>query len=79
MKKLKSNLGLMIDRSDYNREFFSKRYKKSRNTISSWCTGKSNPSLEELFDIAELLGVKVEEVYTRLEEEKVEDKFASNS
>jgi transcriptional regulator with XRE-family HTH domain len=68
VKKLKSNLGWMIDRSEYNREFFKERYKKSRNTISSWCTGKTKPSADELWDIAELLSVKVDELYTRIED-----------
>jgi transcriptional regulator with XRE-family HTH domain len=70
MKKLKSNIGWMIDRSDYNREFFSKRYNKSRNTISNWCTGKSAPSVEEMYDMAELLKVRVDELYTRIEDSK---------
>ena len=30
---------------------------KSENTISRWCSNKSQPSLEDLFRIAELLEV----------------------
>ncbi|MED4462663.1 helix-turn-helix domain-containing protein [Metabacillus fastidiosus] len=69
MKKLKSNIGWLIEKSDYNREFLSKRYGKSRNTISNWCTGKSYPSTIELFDLALLLNCEVGELYDRLEEE----------
>ena len=66
MKNLKSNIGWQIDRSPYNREYIRKRYNKSANTISNWCTGKSYPSIRELYDLAELLGVNVEELYDRI-------------
>lgn len=65
LKKLKSNIGWQIDKSNYSREEIRQRYKKSANTISNWCTGKSYPSAIELFDLAELLGVKVDELYER--------------
>lgn len=65
--KLKSNIGWMIDRSDYTREDMMKIFNKSRNTISNWCTGKSYPSIPEAYVLAELLGVKVEELYEKLE------------
>lgn len=65
MKELKSNIGWQIEKSEYNREFIRRRYDKTSNTISNWCTGKSYPSVRELFDLAELLGVNVEELYDR--------------
>lgn len=68
MKKLRSNIGWLIDRSKYDREFFRKRYDKSANTISSWCTGKNYPSAPILWDLATLLDVKVEELYSYEEE-----------
>ncbi|WP_346207596.1 helix-turn-helix transcriptional regulator [Caldifermentibacillus hisashii] len=70
MIELKSNIGWLIDKSDYNREFLSKRYGKSRNTISNWCTGKSFPSVPELYDLAELLCCKVDDLYTKKEPPK---------
>lgn len=65
IKKLKSNIGKLIDQSPYKRGFFQKRYKKTPNTISNWCTGKSFPSATELFDLAEILDCKVEDLYER--------------
>ncbi|KQL54495.1 DNA-binding protein [Heyndrickxia shackletonii] len=70
MKKLKSNIGWLIDKSNYTREDIRKRYGKSANTISNWCTGKSFPSHPETWDLAELLGVKVDELYERTIEER---------
>ncbi|USK72472.1 helix-turn-helix domain-containing protein [Peribacillus asahii] len=52
-----------MEKSDYNREFLRKRYEKSANTISNWCTGKSHPTTKELWDLAELLKVKVDDLY----------------
>lgn len=69
MKKLKSNIGWLIDKSDYTREDLRKRYQKSSNTISNWCTGRSFPSVPEIFDLANLLGVKVDDLYEREDEE----------
>ncbi|MEH7082975.1 helix-turn-helix transcriptional regulator, partial [Neobacillus drentensis] len=74
MKKLKSNIGWLIDKSDYTREDIRKRYGKSANTISSWCTAKSFPNVIELFDLADLLEVKVDEMYDRINEEFVRGK-----
>jgi transcriptional regulator with XRE-family HTH domain len=68
IKKLKSNIGKLMDESPYKREFFQKRYKKTPNTISNWCTGRSKPSADELFDLAELLDCKVDDFYERVEE-----------
>lgn len=69
MKELKSNIGWLIDKSDYTREDLMRLFRKSRNTISSWCTGKNYPSAIELFNLAELLGVKVDDLYERKVEE----------
>lgn len=69
MKKLKSNIGWLITKAGYDRGFIAKRYGKTANTISNWCTGKSYPPAPELFDLAELLGVKVDDLY-EWEEEK---------
>ncbi|MCM3411447.1 helix-turn-helix transcriptional regulator [Metabacillus litoralis] len=72
MRKVKSNIGWLIAKSGYNREFLRKRYKKSANTISNWCTGKSHPSVAEMYDLAILLKCKVDDLYDLAEEEKNE-------
>jgi transcriptional regulator with XRE-family HTH domain len=67
VKRLKSNIGKLIDLSPYKRVFFQRRYNKTANTISNWCTGKSYPSAIEIFDLAEILDCSVEELYERIE------------
>lgn len=38
---------------------------KTEHTISRWCTNTSQPSLETLFQIAECLGVSVQELISK--------------
>lgn len=71
MKKLKSNIGWYLDNSDLTREDLMKRYNKSRNTISNWCTGNSFPSVPELFDLADLFNVFPGDLYES-EQEKTD-------
>ncbi|WP_335483363.1 helix-turn-helix transcriptional regulator [Bacillus sp. JJ1773] len=65
--KVKSNIGKLIDESPYKREYIRKHFNKSRNTISNWCTGKSYPSVPELFELAALLKLKVDDLYEQVE------------
>jgi putative transcriptional regulator len=58
-----SLIGNYIDKSEYTRAELSKRFKVHRNTISNWCTGKSYPSVPQLFELASLLNVKVDDLY----------------
>ncbi|MEH7391287.1 helix-turn-helix transcriptional regulator [Bacillus sp. JJ1474] len=68
--KIKSNIGWLIDKSPYNREYIRQHFNKSRNTISNWCTGKSYPSVSELFALAVLLNVKVDDLYEIIDNDK---------
>lgn len=65
MRKIKSNIGWLIDKSEYKREDIQGIFNKSRNTVSNWCTGKTYPSAEELFNLAALLNCKVDDLYER--------------
>ena len=46
-----------------NQEEFAKTLKVSRQTISSIENGKYNPSLDLAFEIAELFGKSIEEIF----------------
>lgn len=67
---MKSNIGKLINESKYKREYIRQFMGvSSKNTISNWCTGKSYPSVPDLFKLAKLLGVKVDDLYKWEEEE----------
>lgn len=38
---------------------------KNKSTVSKWCTNDQQPTLDTLFDIAEVLGVEVSELLVK--------------
>lgn len=66
--QLKSNIGKKIDESPYKRQDIKEHFKKSRNTISNWCTGNSYPTVPELFELAHLLNSTVDDLYEVIKE-----------
>lgn len=67
---LKNDLKLRIMQRGLQSGDFAKLRGVSRNTISNWVTGKSNPTLEEAFDIAEYFGVTVTDIWRKENTEK---------
>ncbi|MCM3600614.1 helix-turn-helix domain-containing protein [Robertmurraya korlensis] len=65
---LVSKIKAYIELSTLTREEIRKEMGVGTNTISSWCSGKSRPSVEDLFKLARLLNVKVDELYEWREE-----------
>jgi putative transcriptional regulator len=65
----KSNIGELIKQSPYKREYIMKKLGVSANTLSNWSTGKTLPSLDKAFQLADFLGVKVDDLYERKVEE----------
>lgn len=61
---IKSRIGEVIKNSPYNRSYI-RRYMGgiSENTLSNWCTGKTYPKAPDLFKLAKVLGVKVDDLY----------------
>lgn len=53
MKRIK----VMLVEKQKTSRWLAEQMGKSENTISRWCSNKSQPSLEDLFRIAELLEV----------------------
>jgi putative transcriptional regulator len=62
---MKSNIGWLIKKSPYSRESLMNLLGVSANTLSNWSTGKSIPSLEKAFQLADLLNCKVDDLYER--------------
>lgn len=60
---LKSRIGILLRTSKYRREYIQKELGITANTLSNWCTGKTYPSIDKAFILAELLEVKVDDLY----------------
>lgn len=54
----------LVEKQRTNR-WLAEQMDKSENTISRWCSNKSQPSLEDLFKIAGLLEVDYTELIRR--------------
>ncbi|MBT2717957.1 helix-turn-helix transcriptional regulator [Bacillus sp. ISL-57] len=65
---MKSNIGKLLKESKFKRDYIQKEMGVSRNTISNWSQGKTNPSVDQLFKLAKLLEVKVDDLYEEDEE-----------
>ena len=50
--------GVLADKNKTNL-WLSEKLGKDKSTISKWCTNDQQPTLETLFDIAEILKVEV--------------------
>lgn len=65
---IKSRIGEVIKQSPYNRSYIRKYMGDiSENTLSNWCTGKTYPKAPDLFKLAELLEVKVDDLYEEVD------------
>jgi putative transcriptional regulator len=64
---LRSNIGKMLRVSKYKREFIIKKLGITQNTLSNWCTGKTFPTVDKAFILAELLEVSINDLYERVE------------
>ena len=64
-----SLIGSWIKQSKYSRQEICEIFGISQNTLSNWSTGKTYPSVPQLFKLAELLDVKVDDLYKLKAEE----------
>jgi putative transcriptional regulator len=62
---LKSKIGELTRVSKYRREYIISELKVTQNTYSNWCTGRTFPSIDKAFQLAELLECKVDDLYER--------------
>ena len=61
IKKL-NRIKVVLAEKDLTNKWLGQQLGKSEFTISRWATNKQQPSIEQLFDIANLLGVSVNDL-----------------
>jgi putative transcriptional regulator len=66
---LKPRIGKLLKVSKYRREFIIRELDISKNTLSNWIAGNTYPTIDKAIKLADLLEVKVDDLYERKVEE----------
>ena len=65
MKKKASNrIKAVLAEQEKTNNWLAEELGKNRTTVSKWCTNQMQPTMETLFEIAEVLDVDVRELLT---------------
>jgi transcriptional regulator with XRE-family HTH domain len=70
---MKSKFGPLLRVAKYRREFILGELGISKNTLSNWISGKTYPTIDKAFILADLLNVKVEDLYERNNSNEVQN------
>lgn len=60
-----NRLKVVLAETKRTNRWLAEQLGKDQATVSKWCTNTSQPSLETLFQIAECLGVKVQDLISK--------------
>lgn len=61
-KKSFNRIRVVLAEQDRTNKWLAEKIGKNRTTVSRWCTNDMQPSIETLFQIAEVLGVDAREL-----------------
>lgn len=65
MNKEMNRLKVVLAETKRTNRWLAEQLGKDQATVSKWCTNTSQPSLETLFQIAECLGVAVQDLISK--------------
>jgi putative transcriptional regulator len=65
---MENRIGEFIDKSGYKKKFIAKHLGITPTQLSNWISGRSYPSVPKLFALADLLEVKVDDLYSRVKD-----------
>jgi transcriptional regulator with XRE-family HTH domain len=57
-----NNIQALLNKQGRSQAFLCRELNRTANTVSSWCRGKSEPNLSEAKQIADLLGVSINDL-----------------
>jgi transcriptional regulator with XRE-family HTH domain len=64
-KRILNRIKSVLADKDKTNLWLAEQLGKNKSTISKWCTNDQQPTLETLFDIADVLGVEVCELLVK--------------
>lgn len=62
---MRSRIGELIEGKGYKKKYIAGELHISPTQLSNWISGRSYPPLEKAFKLADMLGVKVDDLYVR--------------
>jgi len=71
-----NRIKIVLTEQDRSSKWLAEKIEKDKSTVSRWCTNDMQPSIETLFQIAEILNVSVKEL---INENAKEEKPAGNN
>lgn len=60
---MKSNIGELIDKKGYKKKYIATKLDVTPTQLSNWVSGRSYPTIEKAFRLAEILDCKVDDLY----------------
>lgn len=76
---IRSRIGELLRVSKYRREFILNQLGVSKNTLSNWVSGKTYPTADKMYILADLLDVKVDDLYERNHPDNISDRRRKSS
>lgn len=64
---MKCEIGRLIDERGYRRKFIADKMGVTPQQLSNWIHERNYPTIDKAFKLADLLGVKVDDLYTKKE------------
>lgn len=61
-KRILNRIKSVLADKDKTNLWLAEQLGRNKSTVSKWCTNDQQPTLETLFDIAEVVGVEVSEL-----------------
>ncbi|CRK80286.1 helix-turn-helix transcriptional regulator [Neobacillus massiliamazoniensis] len=65
---MKNRIGELIDAAGYKKKYIAKELEISPTQLSNWISGRSSPPIEKAFKLANILNVKVDDIFEAEEE-----------
>lgn len=62
---MNSLIGELIDKKGFKKKYIAAQLNVTPTQLSNWIGGRSYPTIEKAFKLADLLDVKVDELYER--------------
>ena len=71
---MSNKIQTLLDLQGRSQAYLCRELNRSANTVSSWCRGKSEPTLSDAKLIADLLGVSLDDLISDTKQDNNESK-----